>query len=175
MHRNKKLRTEAVFLPLPFFVPFFTYIFRKMRRKKMKYRIITTVALTGSALAKLCGGWDMALQTLLIFIAVDWITGGILLPAVFKKSPKSANGSLESRAGWKGLCRKAMIFFYVLIASRLDLLLGTDYVRNAVCIGFIANEALSIVENAGLMGVPLPDVIKKSIEVLKTGTESGVN
>ena len=113
----------------------------------MKYKILTLIAILGSALANLFGGWDMALQTLVIFMAADWITGGILLPGIFGKSPKSPNGAMESRAGWKGLCRKAMTLLYVLIAARLDALMGTDYLRDAVCIGFIANEALSIIVN----------------------------
>lgn len=137
----------------------------------MKYKIFTALALAGSALAELFGGWDMALETLLILMAADWITGGILIPAVFGKSPKSPNGALESRAGWKGLCRKGMTLFYILIAARLDRLLGMDYIRNAVCIGFIANELLSIVENAGLMGVPLPAMIRKVIDILKENAE----
>ena len=137
----------------------------------MKYKIFTALALAGSALAELFGGWDMALETLLILMAADWITGGILLPAVFGKSPKSPNGALESRAEWKGLCRKGMTLFYILIAARLDRLLGMDYIRNAVCIGFIANELLSIVENAGLMGVPLPAMMKKVIDILKDTAE----
>lgn len=137
----------------------------------MKYKIFTALALAGSAMAELFGGWDMALETLLILMAADWITGGILLPAVFGKSPKSPNGALESRAGWKGLCRKGMTLFYILIAARLDRLLGMDYIRNAVCIGFIANELLSIVENAGLMGVPLPAMIRKVIDILKENAE----
>ncbi len=137
----------------------------------MKYKIFTTLALAGSALAELFGGWDMALETLLILMAADWITGGLLLPAVFGKSPKSPNGALESRAGWKGLCRKGMTLFYILIAARMDRLLGMDYIRNAVCIGFIANELLSIVENAGLMGVPLPAMLRKVIDILKENAE----
>lgn len=137
----------------------------------MKYKIFTALALAGSALAELFGGWDMALETLLILMAADWITGGILLPAVFGKSPKSPNEALESRAGWKGLCRKGMTLFYILIAARLDRLLGMEYIRNAVCIGFIANEFLSIVENAGLMGVPLPAMMKKAIDILKDTAE----
>ena len=140
----------------------------------MKYKILTITALIGSAVAELFGGWDMALQTLVIFMAVDWITGGILLPGVFGKSPKSPNGAMESHAGWKGLCRKAMTLFYVLIAARLDALMHTDYLRDAVCIGFIANEALSIAENTGLMGLPMPSYIKKGIDILKTSVESGV-
>ena len=140
----------------------------------MNYKIITAIGLAGSALATLFGGWDKFLQTLLLFMAVDWFTGGILLPAVFGKSPKSEKGTLESRAGWKGLCRKAMTLFYVLIAARLDALMGTDYLRDAVCIGFIANEALSIIENAGLMGLPLQERLKKSIDVLKAKADSSM-
>ena len=60
-----------------------------------------------------------------------------------------------------------MTLLFVLIATQLDLLAGTSYLRDAVCIAFIANEALSIVENAGLMGVPLPEVLRKAIDVLQ--------
>ena len=67
-----------------------------------------------------------------------------------------------------------MTLFYVLVAAQLDSLLGIDYVRDAVCIGFIANEALSIVENAGLMGIPLPEGIKRAVDVLKTSAEGKV-
>lgn len=96
----------------------------------MKYRIITLIGLAGSTLAVCFGGWDKFLQTLLLFMAIDWFTGGILLPAVFGKSPKSENGALESRAGWKGLCRKGMTLLYVLIAARLDALKGIEYLRD---------------------------------------------
>ena len=98
-------------------------------------------------------------------------TGGILLPVIFKKSPKSENGRLESRAGWKGLCRKGMTLLFVLIAVRLDLLMGTNYLRDAVCIVFIANEALSILENAGLMGMPIPEVLRQAIDILNGKAE----
>lgn len=141
----------------------------------MKNNEMIWIGLTGSTVASLFGGWDWCLQTLMLFMGIDWLTGGILLPAVFGKSPKSSNGALESRAGWKGLCRKAMTLFYVLIAARLDALMGTEYLRNAVCIGFIANEALSIVENAGLMGLPLPVGLKKAINILKDGAEEEKN
>ena len=128
----------------------------------------------GSTLAVCFGGWDKFLQTLLLFMAIDWFTGGILLPAVFGKSPKSENGALESRAGWKGLCRKGMTLLYVLIASRLDALMGTEYLRDAVCIGFITNEGLSIIENAGLMGLPLPESICQAIDVLKRHSQNTI-
>ena len=60
----------------------------------MKYKIFTVIALLGSTVAELFGGWDTALKTLLIFMVLDWLTGGIILPAVFRKSPKSPNGAL---------------------------------------------------------------------------------
>ena len=133
----------------------------------MRLKIFTGIGLAGSILASAFGGWDAALETLMLMMAADWITGGIILPVFFGNSPKSASGTLESRAGWKGMCRKGMTLLYVMIAARLDNLMGTTYLRNAVCIGFIANEALSVMENAALMGVPLPDVLKKVIGVLK--------
>lgn len=139
----------------------------------MKEGLCTGIGVVGSFIAAMFGGWDAGVATLIMFMVIDWITGGILLPAVFKKSPKSENGALESRAGWKGLCRKCMTLLFVLIAYRLDLALGVSYIRDAVIIGFMANELISIVENAGLMGLPLPAVITKAIDVLtKKATES---
>jgi toxin secretion/phage lysis holin len=92
---------------------------------------------------------------------------------VFHKSEKTANGTLESRAGWKGLCRKGVTLLIVLVACRLDLLIGSNFIRDAVVIAFVVNESLSIVENAGLMGVPIPPVIMKGIEVLKNKSDKG--
>ena len=128
-----------------------------------------------SALAQLFGGWDAALGTLVAFMALDYATG-IAVAAVFHRSEKTPDGTLESRAGWKGLCRKGMSLAAVLVACRLDLLLGSDFIRDAVVIGFAANEALSILENAGLMGVPLPGVIVSAVHVLRErggGSSSG--
>ena len=111
------------------------------------------------------GGWDTGLITLLIFMGIDYFSG-LVVAGVFHKSNKTESGALESKAGWKGLCRKCMTLLFVLIAYRLDLAIGVDYIRNAVIIGFMANELISIVENAGLMGLPLPDAINKAIDVL---------
>lgn len=138
----------------------------------MKETICTAIGIVGSFISALFGGWDAGIATLIMFMIFDWITGGILLPAVFKKSPKSENGALESRAGWKGLCRKCTTLLFVLIAYRLDLALGVAYIRDAVIIGFMANELISLVENAGLMGVPLPPVIIKAIDILTKKDES---
>lgn len=131
----------------------------------MKGYIITIIGIVGSFIASLFGGWDAGLATLLIFMGIDYVSG-LVVAGVFHKSNKTESGALESKAGWKGLCRKCMTLLFVLIAYRLDLAIGVDYIRNAVIIGFMANELISIVENAGLMGLPLPDAINKAIDVL---------
>lgn len=137
----------------------------------MKNGICTAVGIVGSFIATVFGGWDQALVTLVIFMAIDYISG-LIVAGVFHNSKKTKTGSLESRAGWKGLCRKGVTLLFVLVAYRLDLALGLNYIRDAVIIGFIANELISIVENAGLMGIPLPNVIQNAIELLtKTATK----
>lgn len=139
---------------------------------KTKNTIITGIGIAGSLIASALGGWDSALITLLIFMAVDYVTG-LIVAGVFHNSPKSESGLLESKAGLKGLFRKGMVLVIVLIAARLDVVIGADYIRNAVCITFICNETISIIENAGLMGVPIPEVVTKAIDVLKNRSEVG--
>lgn len=136
----------------------------------IKTILLTIIGLIGSVLATLLGGWDTALQTLIIFMAIDYVTG-LIVAGVFKKSGKSENGALESRAGWKGLCRKGMTLLIVLVAAQIDKVAGTDVVRNAVIIGYVANEALSIIENAGLMGLPIPKFLRNAIDILKKKSE----
>ena len=131
----------------------------------MKAKLCTLLGVVGSAIAALFGGWDTGLATLIVFMVIDF-GSGIVVAGVFHKSRKTETGALESRTGWKGLCRKCMTLFFVLIAYRLDLVIGTNYIRDTVIIGFIANELISIVENAGLMGIPLPAVIQKGIDIL---------
>ena len=140
-------------------------IMKEVRYMRLKTEICTSIGAVGSVIAAAFGGWDAALQTLLIFMGIDFVSG-LIVAGVFKRSGKSETGALESRAGGKGLCRKGMTLLFVLIAARLDIVIGTSYIRDAVCIGFMANELISIVENAGLMGIPLPVVIQKAIDIL---------
>lgn len=136
----------------------------------MKNAICTTAGAIGGVIASLFGGWDAGLATLVMFMAIDYVSG-LVVAGVFHNSKKTTSGALESKAGWKGLCRKGMSLLFVLIAYRLDLAIGSNYIRDAVIIGFIVNETISIVENAGLMGVPLPDVINKAIDILTSKSE----
>ena len=128
------------------------------------------VGVMGSIVASWFVGWHTGLATLVVFMGIDYVSG-IIVAGVFHKSRKTENGALESGIGWKGLCRKGMTLLFVLIAYRLDLAIGTTYIRDAVVIGFIANELISITENAGLMGIPLPGIIIKAIEVLSKKAE----
>lgn len=136
----------------------------------MKKDILTTlIGIIGAAVSKAYGGWDTSMSTLLIFMAIDYLSG-LVLAGVFNASPKSKTGALESKAGFKGLCRKGMTLLVVLIAYRLDLALDTDYIKSACIIAFITNEAISIIENAGLMGLPIPQRLVQAIEVLKANS-----
>lgn len=131
-----------------------------------KETIFTAVGVIGAFIASLYGGWTSGMTTLVILMIIDYLTG-LLVAAVFGKSKKTADGKLESRAGWKGLVRKCVTLLMVLVATRLDMMIGTSFVRDATVIGFSANELLSIVENAGLMGVPMPAAITNAVEVLQ--------
>ena len=132
----------------------------------MKNGFCTMIGAIGALIASLFGGWDTALATLMIFMAMDYVTG-LIVAGVFHTSQKSENGALESRAGWKGLCRKGVTLLVVLVSCRLDLITGTNFIRDAVIIAFICNETISIIENAGLMGIDIPPALTAAIEVLK--------
>ena len=126
----------------------------------------------GGWLSWLYGGFGDAMLVLIVFMALDYVTG-LIVAGVFHKSGKSENGALESRAGFKGLCRKGMALGIVMMAALLDRVAGTAYIKDAVIIGFIFNESLSILENAGLMGVNYPQALKNALDMLnKKGEES---
>ena len=132
----------------------------------------TFLTAAGAFVTALFGEWDGALLTLLLFMAADWLTG-LIVAGVFHRSPKSRNGALESRIGLKGLCRKGAMLLVVLIAYRLDLMAGLHGVlRTAAIVALVCNEALSVLENVGLMGVKYPEIINRVIRQL-LGEKSG--
>ena len=132
----------------------------------IKIFILSGVACVGAAIASLLGGWNGAMTTLVILMLIDYVTG-IIVAGVFHASPKSSGGALSSAVGFRGICRKFVILLIVVVACRVDLLLDTNIIRDATCIGFCANELVSITENAGLMGIPLPRKLVEAIEVLR--------
>ena len=136
--------------------------------------LIGLISAIGSYVANMFGGWTSDLATLLIMMGIDFLMG-LLIAGVWKRSGKSENGALSSWSAWKGLCRKCVSLLFVLIAYRLDLIMGLDYIRTAVIIAFIVNELISIVENAGVMGIPIPEVITRAIDILKKRSEDRYN
>ena len=132
----------------------------------MKETVCTVFACVGAGLSWAFGGWDAALAALTICMAVDYISGSIVA-LVFHNSRKSESGSYNSTYGLKGLCKKGMMLLFVLVAVQMDRILGAEYVRDAVCVGFCTNEILSITENLGLAGVPMPQVVVKALEQLQ--------
>ena len=132
----------------------------------IKIFILSGVACVGAAIASLFGGWTGAMTTLVILMFIDYVTG-IIVAGVFHNSPKCSGGALSSAVGFKGICRKFVILLIVAVACRVDLLLDTNIIRDATCIGFCVNELVSITENAGLIGIPLPRKLVEAIEVLR--------
>ena len=131
----------------------------------MKEWICMIAGIVGGFITTLLGGWDSALVTLIVFMGVDFFTG--VVTAAMGKSKHTDSGGLSSKAGWFGLAKKVCTLLLIVVAVRMDILLGTTYIRDAVCISFCLNELLSIVENTSLMGVPFPPAIKKAIDVMQ--------
>ncbi len=131
----------------------------------MKETFCTIAGLIGGFIAAIFGGWDSALVTLVIFMGIDFFTG--VVTAAMKKSKHTESGGLSSKAGWFGLAKKVCTLLLIAVAVRMDIMLGTTYIRDAVCISFCLNELLSIVENTSLMGIPYPPVLKNAIDALQ--------
>ena len=123
----------------------------------------------------LFGGWATPMAVLLIAIGLDYISG-VIVALFFKKSPHTEGGGLSSAVGLRGLFRKFVMIFLVALAYQLDKIVGTqNMIRDAVAVFFIANEAVSLVENAGLMGIPIPRIILTGIEVLKGKADAHID
>ena len=137
------------------------------RTQAIFYSALGALSAAGSVLAQSLGGWDTMLQVLVTLMAIDYALG-VVLALVWKRSNKTADGSFESRASVKGLFRKCGILLCVLIAARLDPLFGSEgYSRGTVILFFLANEGLSVVENLGVMGLPMPQVLKDAFLALR--------
>ena len=132
--------------------------------------ICITIGIIGGAITSALGGWDALLKALVIFIFIDYLTG-LIVAGVFHASKKSETGALESRASMKGLFRKMGILLAVWMSVQLDQVIGTDFVRNTVIISFLASEGISIVENLGLMGLPMPAILVNALDVLRKKAE----
>lgn len=119
----------------------------------------------GAWIAQIYGGWTQAMTALVVFVIADVATG--LLCGLAQKSPNTDGGGLSSKVMREGAAKKVEIFFILLIAAWLDIAMHVTIWKDAACIYYIAEEGLSILENAGALGLPIPDKLKSAIEALK--------
>ena len=138
--------------------------------RSIYFTVLAGLAAVGGVASQYLGGWDQLTQLLAWAMGIDYLTGA-LCAAVWHKSPKTATGGYESRAGFKGLIRKGVIVLIVMIAAELDKLAGTTAMRTATILFFAANDGMSILENLGIMGVPYPPALKNAFEVLRRKSE----
>lgn len=120
----------------------------------------------GLVISNLVNMFGVPKLVLFAFMLLDFISG-LLVAGYFKNSTKTDTGTLSSKIGYQGICKKMLILVFVTMGTLLDILLDTHYISNGVCFAFILNEVISICENAGLMGVKMPNVISSAIDVLK--------
>ena len=139
---------------------------------EMKEFLLASLAAGAAWIVAAMGGWDGALAVLLTLMAADYLTG-LLVALVWRKSTKTESGAASSAAGFRGLLRKFVMLLVVFLAAQMDKVLGIDYVRTAVCLFYIANEGLSILENTAIMGVPYPKFVKDMLDVLKKKNDEG--
>ena len=130
-------------------------------------KIIKWAALGLGAIAGLYGEWTTALQILCILMVVDYITG--VLVAISGKSTKTDGGGLSSKIGFIGIAKKGFIMLIVLVATQLDRAIGNTAMifQSATVFYYIANEGLSILENAEAIGVPFPAFIRERLESIR--------
>jgi toxin secretion/phage lysis holin len=146
-----------------FFVP---EIQRRIKQMKEFWNTIQIIfAAIGGWLGYFLGGCDGLLYALIAFAVIDYITG--VMCAITDKT-------LSSEVGFKGICRKVLVFLLVGIANVLDVqVIGTGSVlRTAVIFFYISNEGVSLLENAAHLGLPVPEKIKMVLEQLHDRAES---
>ena len=147
-----------------------------MDHKTIQFGWAGVIGAIGGIVTTILGTWTLAITIMVICMGADIITG-ITVAKFFVNSPKTESGGYSSREVRKGLMRKGGMCLVVLIAHYVDLLIGTQYVRDAVVVFTVFNEIMSILENVALMGVPIPKILLKGLDVLheKTGEDADLS
>ena len=130
-------------------------------------RILKGLAALGGAIAGFFGGWSVTLNVLVAVMGIDYATG--VLVAASGRSDKTESGGLSSKAGFIGLAKKGFIMLIILLATLLDRVAGNNALvfQTAAACYYIANEGLSILENAARMGIPFPEALRTALEGMK--------
>ncbi|MDO3408561.1 phage holin family protein [Saccharibacillus sp. CPCC 101409] len=125
------------------------------------------VAAFGAVVGYLFGGWNMLINLLVILVVLDWLTGW---------AAAWVRGELRSRIGFEGIVRKVAIFVVMAIAHLVDNVLGDLHLfRDAVVFFYLANELLSVIENLGKIGVPMPPVIRDAVRIFESKSRPAEN
>ena len=134
-------------------------------------KVIEILSAIGGAIASFFTTMPPLVYILIGVMSIDYVTG--LICGAMGKSKKTENGYLASHEAWKGLMKKALILLVVLLASLLDMAVSKgagiqfEAVMGATCLWFIASEGLSVLENVASMGVPVPRILLKLLEIMK--------
>lgn len=142
----------------------------------MKENIWKTIAAAFGAVVSFFSGLPPILWVLLAVMTLDYLTG--IICGFMGKSLKTEHGGLSSSTAFSGLMKKLLIIVIVALAYLLDhavtLNVGVQFaaVSGATCLWFIASEGISVVENAAQMGVPIPNAMKRALEIMK-GNDDG--
>ena len=130
-------------------------------------KILKAFAAAGGAVVGMLGGWTPLMTVLAAAMVLDYISGVIV--AIVGRSPKTEGGHLDSKVGYIGLAKKGLVVIVVLLATLLDAAVGnsTMVFQTAAACYYIANEGISILENAALLGLPVPEMIERTLEQLK--------
>ena len=145
--------------------PLFNMIDIHIASIKAKFLVVVGFGTIGTFLLDIFGGWHTDITSLVIFMILDYFLG--IIAGVFGKSDKTKYGGLSARAAFLGIIKKIITLAMVMVCHRIDLLIGTDYIRSTAVVGFCVTELLSIMENMGRIGIPLPGIITKAIDILK--------
>ena len=137
---------------------------------KIKDLVGTVAGLISGMVINYLGGWDFALETLVLFMCIDFGLG-LYIAAVLHKSPKTDSGALSSHKGFVGLSKKFVVLIIIGCMNRIDIFIGVSYLRYVAIVSYMVIELVSIIENAGVMGVPIPDIVKKAIDLLNEKME----
>lgn len=134
----------------------------------------TVIFTAGSAAFAFFAKVDNIVLYLMALMCIDWMIGGIIVPILFKKSPKTESGGASSKIGFIGLCKKICMMLGVVAGYFIDKMTGLNMVYTAVIFGFGCNEILSIIENLGVIGVPMPEAVKNAVDILTDKSKDGL-
>ena len=132
---------------------------------RFKEKILIIGGGLGGAFSLLVGGFSVDVESLLILMALDYSLGS-LNTLIYKTSPKTADGKLSSKQGFKGIFKKTLMLSLLIVGNRIDISFGLNYAKGGICTALIINEVISILETYKLSGLNSPKILDDILEVI---------